>query len=65
MKNISEIIDYRTKQRVCIPKKEQIIYKDESIPAIVSEELWNRAGCHTRTESGRVLCNYNSRRNGF
>ena len=39
----TEIIDYRTKQRVYIPKKEQIIYKDKSIPAIVSEELWDRA----------------------
>ena len=39
----TETIDYRTKQRVYIPKEEQIIYKDESIPAIVSEELWNRA----------------------
>lgn len=39
----TEIIDYRTKQRIYVPKEEQIIYKDESIPAIVSEELWNRA----------------------
>lgn len=39
----TETIDYRTKQRVYIPKEEQVIYKDETIPAIVSEELWNRA----------------------
>lgn len=39
----TETIDYRTKQRVYIPQEEQVIYKDESIPAIVSEELWNRA----------------------
>jgi DNA invertase Pin-like site-specific DNA recombinase len=39
----TETIDYRTKQRVFIPKEEQIIYKDETIPAIVSEELWNQA----------------------
>lgn len=39
----TEIIDYRTKQRVYIPKEEQIIYKDDKVPAIVSEELWNRA----------------------
>ena len=39
----TEIIDYRTKQRINIPIEEQIIYKDESIPAIVSEELWNCA----------------------
>lgn len=39
----TETIDYRTKQRVYIPKEEQIIYKDEKVPAIISEELWNRA----------------------
>lgn len=39
----TETIDYRTKQSVYIPVEEQVIYKDESIPAIVSEELWNRA----------------------
>ena len=39
----TETIDYRTKKRVYIPLDEQIIYKDEKIPAIVSEELWNRA----------------------
>ena len=39
----TETIDYRTKQRIYIPKEEQIIYKDDKIPAIVSEELWNRA----------------------
>ena len=39
----TETIDYRTKQRIYIPIEEQIIYKDETIPAIVSEELWNRA----------------------
>lgn len=39
----TETIDYRTKKRVYIPKEERIIYRDENIPAIVSEELWNRA----------------------
>ena len=39
----TETIDYRTKQRIYIPIEEQVIYKDESIPSIVSEELWNRA----------------------
>ncbi len=39
----TEIIDYRTKKRIYVPKEERVIYKDNSIPAIVSEELWNRA----------------------
>lgn len=40
-----EIMDYRTKRRKKIPIEEQIIYKceDDSIPNIVSEELWNKA----------------------
>lgn len=39
----TEIVDYRTKKRVYVPKEERVVYKDKSIPAIVSEELWNRA----------------------
>lgn len=39
----TETIDYRTKQRVYIPVEDQVIYKDERVPAIVSEKLWNRA----------------------
>lgn len=50
-----EIMDYRTKRRKTIPKEEQVIYKceDGSIPAIVSEELWDKANelLDTRTES--------------
>ena len=43
--HIHEIIDYRTKKRKNIPVKEQVIYKcnDNTIPPIVSEELWNKA----------------------
>lgn len=39
----TEVINYRTKKRIHVPLKEQVIYKDENIPAIVSEELWNKA----------------------
>lgn len=40
-----EIMDYRTKRRKVIPKEQQVIYKckDDSIPPIVSEELWDKA----------------------
>lgn len=41
--HITEVIDYKTKKRAYIPKDERIVYKDKNIPAIVSEELWNRA----------------------
>ena len=39
----TEIIDYKTKKRIKISKEEQIIYKSDKIPKIVSEELWNKA----------------------
>lgn len=50
-----EIMDYRTKRRKNVPVEEQTIYKveEEIIPAIVSEELWEKANeiLTTRTES--------------
>ena len=41
----SEIMDYRTKRRITIPIDKQIIYKckNNEIPPIVSEELWDKA----------------------
>jgi site-specific DNA recombinase len=39
----TEMIDYKTKKRINISKEEQIIYKSDKIPKIVSEELWNKA----------------------
>lgn len=37
-------LDYRTKKRKAYSKDKWVIYKDnENVPAIVSEELWNRA----------------------
>lgn len=43
--NLSEIKDYRTHKKITKPKEEWIMYKDKSgaVPAIVSEELWNKA----------------------
>lgn len=40
----SEVIDYISKKVKQLPKEEWIIYKEENIvPAIVSENLWNKA----------------------
>jgi hypothetical protein len=41
--NITSSIDYRTKKSVFLPESEWVMYKDEKIPAIVSEELWDKA----------------------
>lgn len=39
----SEIIDYMTKKVKHLPKEEWIIFKDNKIPAIIDEHLWEKA----------------------
>lgn len=39
----SEIIDYMTKKVKQLPKEEWVIYKDNKIPAIITEHLWEKA----------------------
>ena len=41
--NKSQSVDYRTKRNVLLDESEWVTYPDPSIPAIVSEELWDRA----------------------
>ena len=39
------VVDYRTKEQRFLPKDEWVMYKDETgevVPAIVSEEIWDR-----------------------
>jgi DNA invertase Pin-like site-specific DNA recombinase len=36
-------VDYRNKKRIRVPAEEWNVYRDENIPAIVSEEIWDRA----------------------
>lgn len=40
---LTEVEDYKTHKKKKIPKENQIIEKDSRIPAIVSEELWDKA----------------------
>ncbi|MGM9881952.1 MAG: recombinase family protein [Bacilli bacterium] len=40
---LTEVEDYKTHKKKKVPKEDQIIFKDERIPAIVSEELWDKA----------------------
>lgn len=40
---LTEVEDYKTHKKKRVPKDKQIIEKDERIPAIVSEELWDKA----------------------
>ena len=41
--NKTQNIDYRTKKKAFLEVSEWVMYRDPSIPAIVSEELWDRA----------------------
>lgn len=41
--NISYIEDYKTHRKIKRPKEEWIVYRDPNIPAIVSEEIWDKA----------------------
>lgn len=44
--NKVKIVDYRTKQQKFLPESEWIMYKDETgdaVPAIVEEDVWERA----------------------
>lgn len=40
---LTEVEDYKTHKKRRVPKERQVIYKDDRIPAIVSEELWDKA----------------------
>ncbi len=41
--NKTQNIDYRTKKKAFLDESEWVMYRDPTIPAIVSEELWDRA----------------------
>lgn len=41
--NKSQTVDYRSKRKIFLDESEWVMYPDPSIPAIVTEELWNRA----------------------
>ena len=41
--NMSEVIDYKTHKRKIKKESDWIIYKDNNIPKIVDEKIWNRA----------------------
>ncbi len=44
--NKVKVIDMFTKKQAFLPEEEWVMYKDEEkVPAIVSEELWERANC--------------------
>lgn len=40
--NKVKTIDFRTKEQRFLPEEEWIMYKDDNVPAIVSEEIWDK-----------------------
>lgn len=64
--NKSQSVDYRSKRKVFLPEEEWITYPDPDIPAIVSEELWDRANAlykarRTAAKEHGSKIGYNSR----
>lgn len=62
--NKVKIADYRTKEQIFLPEEEWVMYKDETgniVPAIVDEDLWNRANqiYKQRSEEVKSQCKGN------
>lgn len=53
----TEVIDYKTKKRQVIPKEDQVIFKDETIPSIVSSDLWDKANEILQSRGSQVKQN--------
>ncbi len=52
--NKSQSLDYRTKKKEFLKEEEWVMYPDPSIPAIVPEELWNRANAMYKERSKQM-----------
>lgn len=55
----TEVLDYRTKKRKKIDEEKQVMYKcdNELIPAIVSEELWDKANAILKSRTKNYCTN--------
>ena len=53
--NKSQTVDYRSKRKVFLDESEWVMYPDPSIPAIVSEELWDRANALYKRRSEQMM----------
>ncbi len=52
--NKTKSLDYRRKKTLFLNEEEWVSYPDPNVPAIVSEELWNRANSLYKERSQRV-----------
>ena len=53
--NKSKTVDYRSKRKIFLDESEWVMYPDPSIPAIVSEELWDRANALYKRRSQQMM----------
>lgn len=53
--NKTQNVDYRTKRKVFLDESEWVMYPDPTIPAIVSEELWDRANAIYKERSKEIM----------
>lgn len=58
--NKSQTVDYRSKRKVFLDESERVMYPDPSIPAIVSEELWDQANALCKRRSQQMMSRQNS-----
>ena len=52
--NKTQSLDYRTKKKAFLDESEWIMYPDPTIPAIISEELWDRANALYKERSKQM-----------
>ena len=52
--NKSQSLDYRTRKKVFLDESEWVMYPDPTIPAIVPEELWDRANAIYKDRSRQM-----------
>ena len=53
--NKTQTLDYRSKRKVAVNESEWVLYPDPSIPAIVPEELWDRANALYKRRSAQMM----------
>ena len=53
--NKSQTVDYRSKRKILLDESEWVMYPDPSIPAIISEELWDRANALYKRRSQQMM----------
>ena len=52
--NKTQSLDYRSKKKLVLDEGEWVTYPDPAVPALVSEELWNRANALYKSRSAEM-----------